>query len=257
MDGTELGLQAAVLLAALLQAATGIGFGVIAGPIILLVLDSGAAVQVTILLSLLIALVLAPAIYRQVDRPLLARFLLGSLAGLPIGILVFLQVGVDALKLLAGVAVLFMALSASGLLSWSPGGGEARRDGTAGRLVDYGIGLVSGAMSASLAMPGPVAAARLSARARPKDTVRATVLALFIPSYLAAMAFQAGFAAVEKPTLVLTASLVPATLVGVLLGRLSAARIGERAFRRLIVAVLLATAVSLLGAVAGRRLGLF
>lgn len=260
MDGTLLGLlglQAAVLLAALLQAATGIGFGVIAGPVILLALDSGAAVQVTILLSLLIALVLAPTVYRRVDRPLLARYLLGSLAGLPLGILVFLQVSVDVLKLLAGVAVLFMALSASGRFARSPAAGDPRWDGRVDRRVDYGIGLLSGAMSASLAMPGPVAAARLSALARPKDTVRATVLVLFIPSYLAAMAFQAGFAAVQWPTLSLTASLVPATLVGVLLGRLSASRIGERAFRRLIVAVLLATAVSLLGAVAGRQLGLF
>ena len=51
-------LNIAVLAASLLQAATGIGFGVIAGPILLLALDSGAAIQVSIALSFAIALAL-------------------------------------------------------------------------------------------------------------------------------------------------------------------------------------------------------
>ena len=55
MDSTLLAMHAAVFVASLLQAATGIGFGVIAGPIILLAMNSGSAVQVTILLSLMIA----------------------------------------------------------------------------------------------------------------------------------------------------------------------------------------------------------
>ena len=68
MDGYILALHGAVLAAALFQAATGIGFGILAGPIILMVMNSGSAVQVTILLSLLIAVVLAPSLYRRADK---------------------------------------------------------------------------------------------------------------------------------------------------------------------------------------------
>ena len=253
MDATLLGLQVAVLLAALLQAATGIGFGVIAGPIILMAMNDGSAIQVSILLSFLIAAVLAPMLFRKVDRVLLARFLLGTLLGLPVGIYVFLQVSVEVLKLLAGFSVLFMAVSASGLFAGPAGAEEGRR----GRLVDYGVGLLSCAMCTSLAMPGPVAAARLSALARAKDTVRATVLVMFVFSYLAALAVQAGFAGVARETWVFTATLAPATLIGVFVGRMLATRISERVFRRLIVTVLAATSAGLLITSAGRIFEVF
>jgi uncharacterized membrane protein YfcA len=253
MDATLLGLQVAVLLAALLQAATGIGFGVIAGPIILMAMNSGSAIQVSILLSFLIAAVLAPMLFRKVDRVLLVRFLLGTLLGLPVGIYVFLQVSVEVLKLLAGLSVLFMAVSASGLLAGPEGRGDRRR----GRLLDYGVGLLSGAMCTSLAMPGPVAAARLSALARAKDTVRATVLVMFVFSYIAALAVQVGFAGVARETWVFAATLAPATLIGVFVGRLLATRISERVFRRLIVTVLAATSAGLLITSAGRIFQVF
>ena len=240
--GYILALHAAVLAAALLQAATGIGFGIIAGPIILMVMNSGSAVQVTILLSLLIAVVLAPSLYRLADKVLLTRLLVGTLVGLPIGIVVFLQVSVDMLKLLAGIAVLFMALSVMGLL----GSARSNANPRGGRLHDLGIGLLSGAMSASLAMPGPVAAAHMSSLAHAKDTIRATILVMFVFSYTAAFAFQAVFAGVPRETLTLAATLTPATLIGILLGRMSVAWISESGFRRMLSIVLVATSISLL-----------
>ena len=252
MDGSVLILHAAVLFAALLQAATGIGFGVIAGPVILLVLSSGAAVQITIFLSLLIAVVLTPTLFRRADRDLLVRFLLGTLVGLPLGIGVFLLVSIDTLKLLAAFAVLFMAVSASGLLVLSADRGHGGRR----RLEDLGVGVISGIMSASLAMPGPVAAARMSALALTKDTIRATVLVMFLFSYSAAIGFQAALVGVTGETLKLTATLVPATLVGVGLGKLCVERISEQLFRRLIVCLLLATALSLLAGSLGPLLDL-
>ena len=252
MDGSELILHAAVLLAALLQAATGIGFGVIAGPIILLVLSSGAAVQITILLSLLIAVVLTPTLFRRTDRTLLIRFLLGTLAGLPLGILVFLLVSVDTLKLLAAFAVLFMAISASGLLTLSADRGDSGRR----RFEDLGVGVISGIMSTSLAMPGPVAAARMSALAHAKDTIRATVLVMFVFSYTAAIGFQAALVGVSGETLKLTATLVPATLIGVGLGKLCVDWISERLFRRLLVGLLVATSLSLFAGSLGPLLDL-
>ena len=242
MEGYVLALHAAVLAAALLQAATGIGFGILAGPIILMVMNSGSAVQVTIVLSLLIAVVLAPSLYRLADKTLLARLLVGTLAGLPIGIVVFVQVSVDLLKLLAGLAVLFMAFSVTGLLGFARLNDKPRGR----RLKDYAIGLLSGAMSASLAMPGPVAAAHMSSLAHAKDTIRATILVMFVFSYSAAIVLQAVAVGVSAETLSLAATLAPATLVGIFLGRMSAAWISERGFRWLISIVLVATSVSLL-----------
>ncbi len=236
-------MHGVVLAAALLQAATGIGFGVIAGPVILLALNSGSAIPVSALLCPLTAAGLAPGLWRQVDRPILTRLLLGTVIGLPIGIVVFLNVGIDMLKLLAGLAVAFLALSASGLTGLGLRKGRTGR----GRLQNVGIGVLSGAMSSSLAMPGPVVAGRLSALAIPNEAIRATILVMFLFSYTAAMAVQAGAVGVTRDTLVLTASLAPATLIGVGLGHVLVSRISEVVFHRLILIILAATAASLLG----------
>lgn len=249
MDLYDLALHLAVFAAALLQAATGIGFGLLAGPIILIVTNSGSAIQVSILLSLVIALVLAPSLHRRADRVLLKRLLIGTVPGLPLGILVFTLVGVDMLKLLAGLAVLFMALITTGVLKFS-----RNQDGAAnGRAADLGIGVVSGAMCSSLGMPGPVVAARMMVLEQSKETLRATVLVLFVFSYIAAIAAQAAMVGLSRDGLILTATLAPATLIGVFIGKLVVEWISERAFRRIISFMLLATAFSLL-LVSGRSL---
>jgi len=251
MNAESLILHLAVFAAALLQAATGIGFGLIAGPMILIVLNDRSAVQVSILLSLLIAVVLTPSLIRSLDRALLPRLVLGTLIGLPIGMALFMAVTVDWLKALAGLSVLFMAFFAivSGQL-------EEKASFRPGRLLDLGAGAISGVMSAALAMPGPAVAARMMTQRQSKVAVRATLLALFVFSYTAAIAVQAAVVGVAAPTLGLCARLAPATILGVLIGKVSAGLISERLFRWTITLILLATAASLLLSAAAGLLGL-
>lgn len=249
MDGTTVILHAAVLVASLLQAATGIGFGVLAGPVILLALNSGSAIQISMLLSMLIAVVLTPSLARSVDWPLLKRILLGSVAGFPLGILVFRAVGIDTLKLLAGGAVLFMALSVAGYIRRA-GSGDGPRRG-----YDLGIGVLSGAMNTSLAMPGPAVAARMAALEHSKDVIRATVLVTLVFSYILAVGFQAALVGIARETLILTGYLAPATLAGVFVGRLAVAWISERGFRMVISVLLAITSLSLIGNALAGMLG--
>ncbi len=242
MESSFLALHACVLLAALLQAATGIGFGVIAGPIVLLVLNDGSAVQMTILLSLLVSVLFVPSLYRKVDKKLLKRLLVGTFLGLPLGVYGFLQVSVDVLKLVAAIAVLVMAALVTGRL----GSGTGANGRISHRWRDVGVGVVSGAMSVSLAMPGPVAAAHMAVLNHTKEVIRATALVLFAFSYSAAIAFQALVVGVSRDTLSHTALLVPATLAGVYLGHKAVGHIQERTFRNIIAAVLVASAAGLL-----------
>ena len=235
-------LHAAVFGASFLQAAAGIGFGVIAGPIILIVMGDGAAIQVSILLSFLNAAVLAPGVFRAADRALLKWLLAGSLIGAPLGAAIFKAIDVSALKVMAAAAVTFMAVLASG---WRPAG--SRRPGTpAIALTGGGAGVLSGAMNAALAMPGPVVAALMSSRRSGKDATRATILILFVCTYPVAFAFQLLVVGQSDAALSLSLLLVPATLVGVITGRWASGMISERQFRRIIVLVLVATAIALL-----------
>lgn len=246
MDPQYFFLAIAVIGASALQSATGIGFGVIAGPVLLMVLNSRGAIQISIGLSLLIAAMLVPSLWRNTDRLLLLRLLTGSAAGLPIGLAVFLSIDIDLLKLLAGLAVLFtlVFLFRSGAGAESVGG-ESTRAKRPGMLEQIWMGAVSGAMCGSLAMPGPVPAAWMSARSYGKDTIRATILTLFIFSYLAALALQAIMAGIGRETLRHGLILAGPTLAGVIIGRVLTGHLTERTFRWVLLSVLTATSAGL------------
>jgi uncharacterized membrane protein YfcA len=107
-------------------------------------------------------------------------------------------------------------------------------------------------MSTSIAMPGPAVAARMATLAHPKAAIRATVLMTLVLSNIAAILFQAALVGVAEETLVLTAWLAPATLAGVVLGRLIIGWFSERGFRVVLSLLLGATSLSLIAnAVAG------
>ena len=233
-------MNAVVLVAAVLQSATGVGFGVIAGPAFLVIMHNTAGIQVSIMLNLLIAVLLAPSLWRSVDRSILNRFTFGVLLGTPLGLFVFLNLSLAALKILAAIAVLFsliMLLRRRGPL----GTGRPERPGE--RVL---IGVASGTMGGSLAMPGPVPAAWMAARRYDKETIRATILLLFVAAYTIALLLQYGLAGIETDSLVRAATLIPATVVGIPLGHWLSRHISEQAFRRFLIAVLCLTIALLL-----------
>lgn len=234
-------LHVVVFSAALLQTATGFGFGLIAAPMLLIVLNSATAIQVAIILSLLIALILIPSLYRHVDKRLLRLFVFGSCVGIPLGISIYIAIDLILLKILAGVVVMMSVLSTTGIA-----GGRRHSDSArSGPTRDLAIGVVAGIMNASLAIPGPVPVARMVRLAASREAIRATILALFVFSYPVAIALQAGLAGFTLDTLKVTAILIPATLAGILVGRALVSRITQHTFIRIIVILLTATSLGL------------
>lgn len=229
-------LNIAVLGAAALQAATGIGFGVIAGPILLVVLNDGSAIQVSIALNLLIAIILAPSVRHKADRTILRNLAIGLLIGSPIGLLIFLSIDIALLKVTAGVGVLLT------LCLVILGNRSQQLKSTPDRPEQISVGAIAGVMGACLAMPGPIPAAWMSSKAYGKQTIRATILALFVFSYAIAMALQFATVGISAETLKFSASLAPATAVGILLGNYVSSRITEKIFKWTLTTILASTA---------------
>ena len=100
-------------------------------------------------------------------------------------------------------------------------------------------------MGASLAMPGPIPAGWMSTRGFNKETIRATILVMFVFAYLVALALQFGLAGIGAGSMKLTLILTPSTVVGILVGRLLTSRLTEQTFRRLLVIILASTAIIL------------
>jgi len=243
MEAQLLILGLTVLGAAMLQAATGMGFGVVAGPVLLVLLDSAGAIQISVALSLLIALVLTPVLWGHVHRPLLWMLLAGALPGLGLGVWVYLLVPLPWLKLLAALAVGGTLLFVAGAPTRAGASGSRPAWSRAGAVVS---GLAAGVMGGALAMPGPIPAAWMARGGLDRFTLRATLLAMFVVAYLAALGMQAAMAGIAEQVWVLCLKLAPATLLGVAIGRVLPRWISERTFRRILMLVLAATALSLL-----------
>ena len=240
MEPEFLVLGIAIFGASALQAATGIGFGVIAGPALLIVLNDGSAIQISVLLNLLIAAILAPSLRRKADRQLLKILLIGLVIGSPVGLLIYLQMDISLLKAFAGLVVLFTLF----LVLRGDRALPSRRDG-AGRAELVSVGVIAGIMGGSLAMPGPVPAAWMSARGFDKDTIRATILVMFVVAYTMALLLQFALANISTDTLILTAMLAPPTLAGIFVGNILSSRISEAAFRWLLAVILTFTMIFL------------
>ena len=242
MELTFIVVNVAVLAASALQAATGIGFGIIAGPILLVVLNDGAAIQISILLNLIIAGMLTPLLWRSIDRVLLTRLVIGLLVASPLGVWLFLAMNVTWLKLLAAAAVVFTLVMTirnhRRQRPAEPAHTSAIQQGS--------MGIVAGLMGGSLGIPGPVPAAWMSAKGYGKDIIRATILAMFVVSYTFALILQMTMATITVETFSSAATLAPATIIGIFTGRWLSRYLTEDTFRKILLIVLALTIVLLL-----------
>ncbi|MEM6660889.1 MAG: sulfite exporter TauE/SafE family protein [Pseudomonadota bacterium] len=230
-------LHAAAVIAAFFQSVTGIGFGMIAGPVILIVLNDPAGVMISTLMSWLVAVALFPILWRGANGAMVRRLALAACAGVIPGALLLGYADISVLKLFAALAITGLTLM---ILFGLPG---VNRPGP-GR--DAIFGAFGGFFGGALAMPGPPAALRASALGWDKRTVRATMVCFFVAVWPIVFAAQAISIGLPRDTLWNALSLVPATLAGLAIGNWAAARVSEAFFRRLVFGVLFAAAAALM-----------
>ncbi len=223
-----------------LQVATGVGLGLLAGPVLILSLQSETAIFVAIILNLIVSVVLLPQERGEISWPPLRLLLVGTLVGVPLGWLVLQQIEATTLKLFTGVVVLAAAVQLFLLSRQAAGGGKAVRLRT---LVGGGF---SGFMSGCLAIPGPVAMWTLLQRNIAPSQVRATLRAMFVFSYSAAFLVHFGLGGETATGWSTVAALVPALAVGVALGVFVKRHVRETSLYIALRLILLAMGLSLL-----------
>jgi uncharacterized membrane protein YfcA len=238
-------LSAALFLAAALQAATGIGFGLIASPALLVSMTTTGAVQVSSVLNFLIAVLMVPGLYRHIDFSVCRSLGSGFVFGLPAGVLVLVTMPAFVIKILA-LLIILLALVA--LLRNSA---VRPVDTLAAHSRTSRIGALAGALSGALAMPGPPIAAHLAALGMAKDQIRATVLFLYIFAYSATLAAQIAIAGMEPLLWQRSVMLIPAIVLGLVAGSIGARFLSEQLFRNLIKTALTATICGLVLSLSG------
>lgn len=246
MDFSQILILALVtLLGALLQATFGFGFAILAAPIFLGVANSLSAIQVLVVLHVVLSVIVVPGIWRGVPTRLLGWLMGGSLIGFPIGLALFLRTDIQTLKLAVGIATIAFSV----LLikrEWRP---EAAKSMGADEPIAFrrssaaAVGLLSGAMTAVLVMPGPTAMIYLRALGLEKHTSRAASLTFFAFCYVMATALHALVAGMKTESWILALYLLPSVLVGSLFGNAAARHISEDKFRKAVLALLIVSGI--------------
>lgn len=223
-----------ILIASILQTSTGFGFSILATPFLLLLFGVTEAIQINLILSLIISGALVRKIWKDVDTGVLKRLIIGSAAGMPIGIIFFLSVNLDNLKL--GISILIILLTILLIFNF-------RIEQTTGR--DLIFGGLSGGLTTSIGMPGPPLLLYFAGTNTGKKKLRATTLAFYLWIYSASLLLQVLFAGTNKTIWISSALALPLVLIGLVAGQLLFHKINQQYFRLIVYAILLFTGVYL------------
>ena len=243
-------LSSVTFIASILQTVTGFGFGLLAVPIFLLVLNSVSAIHLVTLITLVMSLAILPSARSKMVPKLMLFLSAGVLIGSPLGITFFSQFSLDMIKISAALVILFITLwNAFQYLQRYVLEQKSRKRANQNHgsgSVQFAVGILSGILGATLAMPAPLAMMYLSGTSYTKDEIRSTILVFFVVAYGAALACQITVQGVALSTWITAASLSPVALLGAWLGHKLSHRISALYFRLIVFIILILTSTIML-----------
>lgn len=224
-----------ILVASVIQTSTGFGFSILATPFLLLLFEPIEAIQINLILSLLISSALIMKIKKDIDFEILRRLLIGSVVGIPIGILILLFVEINQLKL--AVSIIILVLTVLLILKFRIRQKNER---------DFLVGGLSGSFTSSIGMPGPPLLLYFSGTDTQKEKLRGTTLAFYLFIYFVSLITQIIFVGTNKTIWVSSLWALPVVLLGLYVGQLLFKKINQNLFRKFTYLILLFTGVFLL-----------
>lgn len=224
-----------ILVASILQTSTGFGFSIMATPFLLLIFQSQEAIQINIILSLVISISLIWQIKSDVDFKLFKRFSIGSVLGVPFGIIIYLLFNIEAFKITVSILLLLLTVLLILQFKW-------QRTLTK----DYIIGGFSSLLTTSIGMPGPPLLLYFTGVNAKKETVRATTLAFFLFIYFVSLVTQIAFSGTSLVIWESSAYAIPIVFLGLLIGQKLYKKINQQVFRVFTYVLLISTGLYLL-----------
>ena len=237
------GVIGIAFLAAGCQSLTGFGSALVAVPLLSLYVDAKLAVVISTFLSTVVSAPLLLEVRRQVRPAKVAPLAIGSVVGVPVGILILKGVDAGVLKILVAAVVIM----ASALLLLMP------RFTLGGRnlLSSLVTGALSGLLRASTSMAGPPVVLYTLSHEKEIEEFRSTILALFLITGLLTVPGLIVAGLISRDALIATAVAVPGLALGLLAGTRLRARVQPKLFRTLVLAVLVITSIGVIVSVSG------
>ncbi|MCZ8402784.1 sulfite exporter TauE/SafE family protein [Achromobacter xylosoxidans] len=233
--------------AGFVQGLSGFAFGMVAMSFWAWVLDPRLAAALAVFGALTGQLLAVFSVRRGFNWPLLWPFLLGGLAGIPLGVLILPHLDMDWFKAVLGAL----------LALWCPVMLMAQRLPRIGgnRWGDGAVGLVGGVMGGIGGFAGSVSTLWCTLRGFGKDTQRAVIQNFNLSMLAVTMATYLATGIVTRDMAPMFAVVAPAMLIPTLLGTRLYIGISEVAFRRLVLGLLTCSGLTLLASSVPRLLG--
>lgn len=184
-------------------------------------------------------LLAALTVRRGFDLKLLIPFVVGGLAGIPVGVGILPMLDVHLFKLAFGalLVVICPIMLLSHRLPRVTGGG---------RLADAAAGFVGGVLGGIGGVSGAVPTLWCTLRGMPKDTQRAVIQNFNLGMLGVTLATYVGTGVITMATLPMLAIVLPAMLIPTLLGAKLYIGISDAMFRRIVLGLLTASGLAML-----------
>jgi len=242
--------SAVVLLGALaggfVSGLAGFGTALMALGIWLYVLPPSVAVPLVLICSIIGQTSTLPSIWRSIDFGLVWPFLLGGVAGVPLGTMLVAYADPGIFKLSVGVLLLVFPVALHfnrRLMAFSFGG----------RIADTGIGFAGGILGGLAGLSGPLPILWASVRGWDKEQRRGVFQTFNWTVLSAAFCLQAGTGFITREILWLTLLALPATITGTWLGARSYHALSDNNFRDVVLGLLFLSGIVLVWSSIGAR----
>ncbi|MBN8943398.1 MAG: sulfite exporter TauE/SafE family protein [Rhizobiales bacterium] len=225
--------------AGFVQGLSGFAFGLVAMSFWAWTVDPRLAAALVVFGSLTGQLIAAFSVRRGFDLKRLLPFLIGGLAGIPIGVAILPLLDVRLFKAVLGLL----------LVIWCPVMLFARhlpRVTAGGAGADGAVGLIGGVLGGIGGFTGAVPILWCTLRRMDKDTQRGIIQNFNLATLAATMTAYVVTGTVTTEMLPLFAIVAPAMLIPTLLGARLYHRVSEATFRRIVLSLLAASGMALL-----------
>jgi len=241
---TWLLLAGGAFVAGFVQGLAGFGFGLVAMAFWSWTLPPSMAAPAVVFGSLIGQLLAVRSLRHGFSWRRLLPFLLGGLAGIPLGVALLRYVDPAAFRL--GVGLVLLAYCPAMLLA-----AELPRISHGGRAADAAVGWLGGAMSGFGGLPGPAPTLWCVLRGWPRDEQRAVFQSFNLAMHAVTLASYGVAGLLIPQTLPVFSVVGAAVLIPALAGVHLYRRFSDLVFRRLVLALLTLSGVALV--VAGVR----
>lgn len=241
MDPLYIVVALGAALAGFVQGLSGFAFAMVAMAVWAWWVDPQLAAAMAVFGGFSGQLLAALTVRRGFDWKLLLPFVLGGLAGIPVGVGILPLLDVNVFKLALGS--LLVVICPIMLL-----GNRLPRVTGGGRVADGTAGFIGGVLGGIAGVSGAIPTLWCTLRGMPKDAQRAVIQNFNLGMLGVTLATYIGTGVISLATLPMLAIVVPAMLIPTLLGARLYIGISEATFRRIVLGLLTLSGFAMLAA---------